>query len=544
MNISRLSSAILLAVCTACVSVEPALLFEGTGDHHFEVTTAVPEAQAYFDQGLVLAYGFNFDESQRSFKEAARLDPDCAMAWWGLAYALGPNYNSPLDPDRAALAADAIAEAMDRRDGATERERDLIEAMNVRLGVAVPEGERDLIDGAYAGAMRTLWNKYPEDGDVGFLYADALFNETPWELWSADFEPNVNTHEAIAALERVLELNIHHPGANHFTIHAWEPSGEAWRAEAAADRLGDITPGLGHLVHMPSHIYIQVGRYDDSVRCNDEGARLDREYFESVGTQGEYHGYQAHNTHFRVWSAMYMGAYEEALEACQVLLDDLPDEMEAQPWSGQWIGMDQTVHLRFGNWEAALEIPRPADVQPFSIALWHYGRGLSFANLGRFDEARAEAEALDSAAEALPNFDPEFFEEIQRVMTVAKQMLAGEIAYLSGDHETGYEHLRKAVEAEDSLRYSEPSPWMVPTRHSLGALLLEQGHLAEAEALYRQDLKKHAGNIWSLQGLTECLERSGQTAEATELRGQFEAARAQATVDVQTSCYCRTSTET
>lgn len=542
--VPRCLSVLLIALSVGCAAVEPALLFEGTGDHHFEVTTTVPEAQTYFDQGLVLAYGFNFDESRRSFEQAARLDPECAMAWWGQAYALGPNYNSPLGPDRAERAAEAIERALEASEGVTEKERDLIGALAIRLGDPVPEGERDLIDGAYVGAMRTLWHKYPEDPDVGFLYVDALFAETPWELWSADFEPNVNTEEAIAVLERVLELDLRHPGANHFTIHLWEPSGQAWRGEAAADRLGSITPGLGHMVHMPSHIYVQVGRYEDSVRCNDEGARLDREYFERVGPQGEYHGYQAHNSHFRIWSAMYMGAYEEALEACRVLLDDLPGWMKDQPWAGQWLGVEQTVQLRFGQWQAALESPRPAESQPYAVALWHYGRGLALANLGRFDEARAAADELDAAAAAIPEFDPEFFEEIQRVMTVAKEMLAGEIAYLSGDHETGYEHLRLAVAAEDELRYSEPSPWMVPTRHSLGALLLEQGHLEEAEQLYRQDLRKHAGNVWSLQGLTECLERSGQAEEAAEVRARFEAARAQATVDVQVSCYCRTAPST
>ena len=530
-----------LILCAACTTLEPALLFDGTGEHHFPVSTDVPLAQEYFDQGWALAMGFNFEESRRSFAEAARLDPDCAMAYWGQAYALGPNYNGPLDPDRAERAADAVDEAMDRRHDVSAMERDLIEALAVRLAKPVPEGdpERDVLDGAYTGAMRMLWHEYPDEDDIGFLYADALFAETPWELWDADFQPGRNTPEAIAVLEQVLALNIDHPGANHYTIHLWEPSGEAWRAEAAADRLGALTPGLGHMVHMPSHIYVQVGRYADAVRVNDEGARLDREYFARVGPQGEYHFYQAHNSHFRIWSAMSMGAYEEALEACRVLLDDLPDPMEAQPWAAQWIGVDQTVHLRFGNWEAALEAPEPRAEQPYAVALWHYGRGLALANLGRFDEARAEAEALDASAASIPSFDPEFFDEIQKVMTVAKEMLAGEIAYLSGDHETGYAHLRAAVQAEDSLRYTEPSPWMVPTRHSLGALLLEQGRLAEAEQLYRHDLRLHAGNVWSLQGLTECLERSGQTEEAAELRARFEVARAQASVDVRASCYCR-----
>jgi tetratricopeptide (TPR) repeat protein len=541
MSRKNLVIACLLIISASCSALgrKPALLFEGTGDHSFEVTTDEPQAQVYFDQGLALSYGFNHDEAVRSFEEAAHIDPECAMAYWGQAYALGPNMSRPVDEEHAVRASRAVERAMALRDGATELERGLIEALAVRLEKPVHE-DREIIDAAYAGAMRALWRSYPDNADVGFLYADALVNETPWDLWSADFEPNYNTLEIIAVLDRVLELEIDHPGANHFYIHAWEPSGEAYRAEAAADRLLELTPGLGHMVHMPAHIYVQVGRYEDSVRCNDEGARLDREYFAKAGPQGIYHGYQAHNTHFRVWSAMYMGAYEEALEACQVLLDDLPDMMKEDPSTSQWTGMEQTVHLRFGNWEAALASPRPSDKQPYAVAIWHYGRGLAYANTKRFDAARTEAELLDEVAKTLPDDDMEFFETADRVMTIAREMLAGEIAYLSGDHELGYEHLRKWVEAEDALDYSEPSPWMVPTRHSLGALLLEQGRLAEAEELYRHDLKLHRGNIWSLHGLAEALERGGKTVEAAQVRAQFEEVSAKASVDVRSSCYCRT----
>jgi len=526
---------------TACAAPErqPALLFEGTGDHSFPVSTDDPRAQEYFDQGLALSYGFNHDEAVRSFEEAARIDPGCAMAYWGQAYALGPNMNLPVDEARAERAARAVARAMELRDGATDLERGLIEALDVRLGRVVVD-DRALVDAAYTGAMRALWRAHPDHADVGVLFADALVNETPWDLWSKEFEPNFNTEEMIATLERVLELDVDHPGANHFTIHLWEPSGTPERAEAAADRLGALTPGLGHLVHMPSHIYIQVGRYADSVRCNEEAARLDREYFAKVGPQGIYHAYQAHNTHFRVWSALYMGAYEEALDACAVLLQDLPPPLRKDPLTSEWTGMAQTVHLRFGEWEAALASPRPAESQPYAVALWHYGRGLALANLGRFDEARAEGEELDRAADAIPDGSIPFIDDIDAVMTVAREMLAGEIAYLSGDHERGYAHLREAVAAEDGMAYAEPSPWMVPTRHSLGALLLEQGQVEEAERLYREDLAVHAGNVWSLHGLAECLERLGRAEEAARVRGEFEAASAQASVDVSSSCYCRT----
>jgi tetratricopeptide (TPR) repeat protein len=538
--------AALLASLPACANLasEAAPLFEGTGSHSMAIGTDVPAAQAYFDQGLVLAYGFNHDESARSFAEAARLDPDCAMAWWGQAYAHGPNMNHPLDEARAAQAAEAVATAMALRDGAGELERALIEALALRVAEPAPEGheERDAMDAAYTAAMRELWLAYPNHPDVGFLFADALINETPWELWDAEFQPNVHTLEAIGVLDAVLALDLQHPGANHFYIHAWEPSGQPWRAEAAADRLGEITPGLGHMVHMPSHIYVQVGRYEDAVAVNEIGARLDREYFARVGMQGVYHGYQAHNTHFRVWSAMYMGDEEEALAACQVLIDDIPAPMLGMPFVAPWLGMEQTVHLRFGRWQQALDFPAPPGEMPYAMALWHYGRGLALANLKRFDEARAEAERFESYAAELPEDVTEFFDDADKVMAIAREMLAGEIAYLSGDIDGGLDRLRASVVAEDALKYAEPSPWMVPTRHPLGALLLEQGLVEEAERVYREDLRKHPGNVWSLQGLTECLERSGRVAEAAEARADFEAARAKATVEVESSCYCRQTT--
>ncbi len=529
-----------LAVLASCANLErqPALLMEGTGSHSLPVTTRVPKAQIYFDQGLILAYGFNHDESVRSFAEAARLDPACAMAWWGQAYSLGPNMNAGMDEKRAQKASAAIRRALALAKGASELEQDLIRALAVRLEAPVHE-DRAVIEAAYSGAMRALWRNYSDNADVGFLYADALIGETPWELWSPEFEPNFNTREALAVLERVLELDPDHPGANHFTIHAWEASGEPQRAEAAADRLGGITPGLGHMVHMPSHIYVQVGRYADAVRCNEAGARLDREYFQRAGPQGNYYGYQAHNSHFRIWSAMYMGAYEEALDACRILLEDLPDEMKAGPEASSWVGVEQTVHLRFGNWQAALDAPCPRQEQPYAIALWHYARGLAFANLKRFSEAHAEAALFEEVAGALPNENMEFFDASQQVMNIAREMLAGEIAYLSGNPELGFEHLRLSVAAEDALHYSEPSPWMVPTRHALGALLLEQGQVAEAEVVYRADLDRHPGNVWSLQGLTECLERTGQEEAAALVRAQFAAACAQASVEVRASCYCR-----
>ena len=529
----------LTAVCflSACAT-DRALLFEGMGKHTRQVSTEHALAQRYFDQGLILSYGFNHDEAVRSFDEAAKIDPTCAMAYWGKAYALGTNINLELSEENAKLAHAAIQEAMARKDNATPVERDLIDALATRFEDP-PPADRKHLDRAYARAMHALWEQYPDDDDIGFLYADAMLNLDPWNQWSPDFEPNPGTLELVAALERVLELNVDHPGANHLYIHAMEASADPGKAEAAADRLGALVPGIGHIVHMPAHIYMQVGRYLDSMECNDEASRIDREYFAKTGEMGIYRFYHAHNNHFRVWSAMYQGRYEDALASCELTLRDLPEELHADPSAGEWLAMDLHVHLRFGKWEEVLKTKAPRADQPYAVAMWRYARGMAFANTGRIAEARAEAEAFENVTASVPQEQTVFIVPAHDVLKVAREMLAGETAYHAGQHEAAFEHLRAAVAAEDALHYSEPSPWMMPTRHALGALLLEQGRVAEAEPYYVQDLKKHPGNGWSLLGLAECLERRGATAEAAAVSARFDKAWAGATVAIEASCFCR-----
>jgi len=525
---------------SACATARPerALVIDGIGDYSRTIATDEPEAQRWFDQGLLLSYGFNHDEAVRSFDMAASLDPDCAMAWWGKAYALGPNINGPLDEPHAVAAFEAVQEALARKAHASPVERDLIDALAKRYEMP-PPAERASLDQAYADAMAEVWRRHPNDPDVGFLYADALMNLAPWDQWTPDFEPTENTPEILAALERAMEIDVNHPGANHFYIHALEASADPSRAEAAADRLGALTPGLGHMVHMPAHIYIQVGRYQDSIRVNELSSDLDREYFERAGMQGVYHFYHAHNNHFRVWSAMYVGNYADAIEACERTLEDLPDPFEADPGAAEWLTMDLHVHLRFGNWQAVLDAPSPREDQPYALAMWRYARGIALANLGRVDEARREAAEFEVQAAAIPVDQMVFIVSAQAVMKVAREMLAGEIAYKAGDVDGAFRHLRQAVANEDALRYSEPSPWLMPTRHALGALLLDQGRYDEAEAVYRADLRRHAGNVWALTGLVECLEHRGAADEAKTARAQLDKARANATVDVRASCYCR-----
>ena len=530
----------------ACASPGPdaapsrgeAIRFSGYGDHVRRVDTDDPEAQRLFDQGLALSYGFNHDEAIRSFAEAARRDGSCAMAWWGQAYALGPNINSPITPDRAERASVAIREAMARRHHATPLDRALIEALDKRYAEPAP-ADRGHLDLAYAHALARVWHDHPEDPDVGFLYADALMNLSPWDLWSPDFRPKHEVLEIVATLEDVLAIDANHLGANHLYIHAVEASATPQRGEAAADRLRFLAPGLGHLVHMPSHIYVQVGRFLDAMDSNHEGSRVDREYFELAGPQGEYHAYHAHNNHFGVWASMYQGRYADALAGCRRTISDMPEPMHGDPAAAEWLVLDVHVHLRFGRWQAALDVPRPRADQPYAVAMWHYGRGMAFANTGRIDEAAAEAASFEREAARVPRDQMIFIVPAHDVLLVAREMLKGETLYHDGRFEEAFEHLRAAVRHEDALRYSEPSPWMMPTRHALAALLLEQGKVEEAERLYREDLAKHPGNGWSLHGLAECLARGGRVNEAARVRRAFERAWRFATVPIHASCFCR-----
>jgi tetratricopeptide (TPR) repeat protein len=537
MQARKLTTLVLVTALGACAAPH-ALLLDGMGAHKRAVQIDKGLAQRYFDQGLSLCYGFNHDEAVRSFRAAARLDPDCAMVYWGEAFALGPNINLPVPEANAALAYAAIQNAVARKDQANPVNRDLIDALATRFAMPVP-GKRKHLDEAYAKAMAGLWNKYPDDDDIGFLYADALMNLAPWNQWTADFEPQPNTLEIVATLERVMELNINHPGANHFYIHAMEASAEPGKAEAAADRLGGLVPGIGHMVHMPAHIYVQVGRYVDSMKCNDKASQLDRDYFGKAGPQGIYHFYHAHNNHFRVWSAMYQGRYEDALESCELTLRDLPAAMHADPGAAEWLAMDLHVHIRFGKWEAVLQAKSPRADQPYAVAMWHYARGMAFANTGRIEAARAEAAAFEKVVATVPKTQTVFIVPAHDVLKIPREMLAGETAFHSGDFEAAFTHLHAAVAAEDALHYSEPSPWLMPTRHALGALLLQRGKVAEAETHYRHDLRRHPGNGWSLHGLAECLERRSATAEAAIVRKRFDRVWSNATVKISASCFCR-----
>jgi tetratricopeptide (TPR) repeat protein len=514
-----------------------AVRLEGMGRYGRTVSTSNPEAQQYFNQGLVLTYGFNHDEAIRSFAECAKLDPDCAMAYWGIAYALGPNFNLKMDEANGKRAYAALREALAGRGNASEVERGLIEALEARYAYP-PPAERDHLELAFSQAMGRLWQKFPRDPDVGYIYAESMMNKHPWDQWERDGRPKRDTLEVVRVLEEVLALDINHPGANHMLVHALEGSQMPERAEAAADRLGRITPGIGHMVHMPSHIYMRVGRYRDSLECNRRASLLDKEYFAKVGPQGVYHVYHVHNDHFLVWTAMFMGRYEDALKSADDMLVHLPEPFQAMPDFAPFLVSRLKVFVRFGRWDEILQFPRPREDQPYCVAIWHYARGIAYANRFEIDKARAEAAEFEKHAALVPEAEIATGISGREIMGVAREMLAGETAFKAGEHDIAFKHLRAAVKAELALRYTEPNPWMVPARHALGALLLARGELAEAEQVYRDDLRWYPGNGWALRGLAECLERTGRGSEAAKVRHQFQKAWADATVSIEASCFC------
>jgi tetratricopeptide (TPR) repeat protein len=511
----------------------PAVLLDGLGSHHQAITTTSREAQAYFDQGLRLVYAFNHLEAERAFREAARLDPACAMCYWGIALTQGTNYNSPTDAGRETVAYGAIQQALANRGKATPREQALVEAL-ARRHAADPKAERAPLDRAYADAMREVVRRFPDDLDAATLFADSLMNLRPWDLWEPDGRPKPGTGEIVETLERVLARSPDHPGANHLYIHAVEASPNPRRAEAAADRLRPLMPAAGHVVHMPSHIYWRVGRYDDAYRVNVAAAAADRAYIARRPPSPEYRmGYYPHNLDF-VWHAASMeGRSAETLRAAREFADAIPAEAHAQ-MGGQMETAPAApilVLVRFGRWEDALRQPEPPASMPYVRGAWRYARGVAFAATGRRAEAERELAELRGVIAAVPAERglAQFF-TARDMLELAADVLAGEIAARSGDTDTAVRHLLKAVATQDGHWFTEPPPWYYPVRHSLGAALLAGGRPAEAEAVYRDDLARNPENGWALFGLAQSLRAQGKADEAARVDARFRRAWARADV--------------
>jgi tetratricopeptide (TPR) repeat protein len=514
-------------------------LLEGLGDHHFPVTTQIPEAQVFFDQGLRLTYAFNHSEALRAFKEAARLDPNNAMAYWGWALVLGPNLNLPMVPDVAPQAYEAIQQAVALKDKVSERERAYIEALSKRYSEN-PKADRTPLDRSYAQAMKVLATRYPDDEDADTLYAAALMNLSPWDYWNLDGSPKGNTEEIINTLQSVVDRNPRHPGALHYYIHAVEMV-HPEKGEKPADQLAGLTPGAGHLVHMPSHIYMRVGRYADSYEANRRAVTADENYITQCRSQNIYPlNYYPHNIHFMAWSAMFQGRPEEALKAARKIVNKVPPELSADKnvWAlyETFLSQPMFVMVRFGMWKAMLAESKPEVASQFMTGIWHYGRALAYLHTGRSDTVRQELLELTTARKAMGEVDHYIgFATAETLLTIAEEIVMGELAYAEGSTLEGLAHLERAVRLEDGLRYNEPPDWYFPVRHLLGAMLLDAGRPNEAEVVYAADLKKNPNNGYALFGLQHALEQQGKLQDASAIKKRFDRSWAAATHKLSSS---------
>ncbi len=510
-------------------------LWKNLGTYSHPITTASPRSQAYVDQGLRLTYGFNHGEAQRAFREATRADPSCAMCQWGIAITYGSNYNDATNSEReqGALAAAQKAQALAAK--ATPAERAIIDALVKRHQ---PGGARATLDRAYADAMRDAAQRFPDDLEAATFFADAMMNLRPWSLWTPDGQPQPGTDEIVRTLEGVLAKDPNHPGALHLYIHAVEASQNPGRATGAADRLRNLMPGAGHLVHMPSHIYLRVGRYEDSVTVNVRAAEADRAYFKEGMPSPIYRGmYYPHNLDF-IWHAASMdGRSAETLKAARDFAGEAPLEMVRQMSDMETAPVAPIFALaRFGRWEEILREPAPPADLPYWRGVWHYARGLAFAGTGRPAEAQRELAALQTVRDAVPEARTVAgFFKTREMLTLAVEVLSGELAARRGEWDAAVRHLAEAARIQDGHWFTEPPPWYFPVRQSLGAILLSAGRPAEAEAVYREDLRRNPENGWSLFGLAQALRAQGKTAEATTTDARCRRAWARADVTLTSS---------
>lgn len=506
-------------------------LFEGLGNVHHPVTTASPRAQRYFDQGLAFNYGFNHDEAYLSFEAAAQIDPKMAMAQWGAALVLGPNYNLPGNEDRMKLAYDSIRRAQSLEGSASPEERDLIEALAKRYGSdgkQTPAREKD-----YADAMREVAHRYPDDPDVQALFAEAMMDLRPWQLWTADGKPAPGTEEIVATLENGLKKHPDHLGLNHYLIHAVEASQHPERAMAAANRLGPLAPAMGHLVHMPSHIYVRTGRYHQAAEANQQAIAADKKFLALSGETGMYPlMYYTHNIQFLCYSQMMEGRKKDAIASARDLEKNVPIEAVRQMPMAEFITpMPYFAMVRFGAWDDMLKEPAPPKDLTFTAAMWHYARGVAFAATGEPGKAKTERAELDLIARGTPASrvigDGT---SARQIMELASSALAGAIDSAVGNHKLAAAQYRRAVEIQDTVAYTEPPIWYYPVRESLGAELLAGGRAADAEAVYQRDLVKNPENPRSLYGLAQALHAQGRDKEAASVEKRFSKAWAYADV--------------
>jgi len=514
---------------------------ENLGDHTYPITTAAPIVQRYFDQGLILTYGFNHAEAARSFHEAARRDPSCAMCYWGVALVLGPNINAPMSDTAVPLAYSAIQKAQSFADKATGKEQALMEALASRYSEGAVK-DRRYLDEAYAEAMKKVYRQFPDDGVIGSFYAEALMDLHPWDFWTKNGKAQPWTAEIVATLEGVLEKAPNNPLANHLYIHAMEASPHPENALPSAERLATLVPGSGHLVHMPAHIYIRVGRYRDAAVANQKAVRVDQHYLSHSHVESIYtSAYVPHNYHFLWAAATKTGQQQLAMQAARDTAAKVnPEAMRDPGVAGTlqhfWLIPLYTKAL-FGQWSNILQEPEPPADLLYPRGIWHYARGLAFLRQGKVESAKFELSKLKQIISdpGVADLTISDLNKVTQILKIALEVLVGEMAAERRDYETAITHLTRAIEMEDGLNYTEPKDWYLPPRQVLGAVLLMAGKADQAEQVYREDLHYNPQNGWSLYGLVQALRAQEKPPEAKAAQIQFNKAWADADVTLASS---------
>ena len=538
------------------------------GSYTRPVTTTSKEAQLWFDRGLIWCYGYNHDEAVRCFNKAAKHDPNCAMARWGIAYAAGPNYNKqwvafdPVDLKKSLnLAHTATAQALELLKHASPVEKALIKPLAKRYPSKTVEKVTPIWNDEYAAAMREVYLAHMDDLDVTALFAEAIMNRTPWQLWDIKTgkpDEGADTAEAIAVLERAMATphGMRHPGVLHMYIHLMEMSPHPERALRGGDALRSLVPDAGHLVHMPTHIDVLCGHYKEVIDGNSQASIADEKYLVREGAVNFYSLYRCHNYHFKTYGAMFLGQYGPALEAAEEMASSISEELlrvESPPmadWLEAFVSIKLHVFIRFGKWQEIIAAPLPADQKLYCVttAMLHYAKAVAYAASFNVPSAEKEARLFEEALARIPESRCLFNNTSLDILSVAAEMMRGEIEYRKFNFDKAFAHLRRSTELYDTMRYDEPWGFMQPTRHALGALLLEQNHVEEAEAIYRADLGldhtlaracQHPDNVWSLHGFHECLTRLGKHSEAAIIKQRLDVATARADVPVNSSCFCR-----
>ncbi len=518
---------------------EGAALISDLGSHHLEVTGASAQAQGFFDQGLRLAYGFNHDEAARSFAKAATLSPTCAMCFWGIALTLGPNYNTPMLPDRSKLIWEALRSARALK-SATPVERALVDALAKRYAGPEPSNDQPRYDAAYAVAMRKVARRFPDDLDVKTLFAEALMDVRPWRLWTADGKAEPGTQEIVTALEQVMAKAPQHPGATHYYIHAIEASPHPELATAAADRLPSLMPAAGHVVHMPAHIYQRTGRYVEAAEANRRAIKVDDAYLAKMRAPGYYGMYLGHNHGFLAYAAAMLGRSNEAIASAQAASAAIPAGMLDTMPGMDFISAETTLaRVRFGRWKELLGDEVPPAKYPVLAALHLHGVAMAKASLGRIGEAEQDLAALEKIAAAYPKtlLAGPSNNSAKQVVDVAAMVVRARIAEKRGALPEAIQHYRAAVDIEDHLAYNEPADWFYPVRQLLGAVLLDAGKSGEAEAAFSADLARNPNNGWSLFGRWQALLKLSRAADAIVVKKAFDAAWSSADITLTRAAF-------